>query len=158
MAIFPSRPRSQGGELLLLPNFSIQEAGLPILPINRAAPYHLNSLLMFGKVLFYNYILFRIWNRIAISSVELRLSGVTLGFLTFPCSFFPSKKANKVHFYHIFLPSQMIISWVDIRPIRVRPSGTTPSNTDPHPPETHLGLVTELGLSVFVPSQLDLPA
>ena len=113
---------------------------------------------MFGKVLFYNYILFRIWNRIAISSIELRLSGVTLGFLTFPCSFFPSKKANKVHYYPIFLPSQMIISWVDIMPIRVRPSGTTPSNTDPHPPGTHLGLVTELGLSVFGPSQLDLPA
>ena len=144
--------------MLLLPNFSIQEAGLPILPINRAAPYHLNSLLMFGKVLFYNYILFRIWNRIAISSVQLRLSGVTLGVPNLSESFFP----NDIYQTGSFLahlppnfhkvPSGLTsgLSGLD-RPVQPLPNR--------HSARPGIHMVSEaLGLSVFDPSWLGLPA
>ena len=39
-----------------------------------------------------------------------------------------------------------------------RPSGTTPPIKDLHPLGTHPWLVVELGLAIFGPSQLDLPA
>ena len=90
-AIFLLRPRSQGGEWILL-NFLIQEAILPNLPINRAVPYHLGLLVDIWEGFLSTIIfLFMLGDRIMISSIGLRLSGVTLGFLNFPILFSQTK-------------------------------------------------------------------
>ena len=76
----------------MLPKFLTREAILPNLPINRATPYHLGlPVNIWERFLSTIIFLFMLRDRIVISLVGLRLSGVTLGFLTFLILFSQTK-------------------------------------------------------------------
>ena len=120
-----SRSRSQGEEWTSHP--LIGDVDLPSLPIIRGSSITFDFLINnLGKVLIYVTFSFIRLDRIVISLGAMRISGVTLGFLTFLIIFSQAKLNTQDYFYHIFLPILVILSRVDIKSIRARPSNTTP--------------------------------
>ena len=134
-----SRSRSQGGERTSHPLIGV--VGLPSLPIIRGSSITLYFLINhLGKVLIYVTFPFIILDRIVISLGGMRISGVTLGFLTFLIDFSQTRLIKQDSIYHIFPPMLLLSSWVDIKSIWARPFGTTPNHTNTPPvPELTLG-------------------